>query len=225
MADQIDEAIADYYERDGFDSIVTSISVNRLIYAGEPEKLRTFTKNAIERFAHDVNVLYQAHRALLWVGDIDGASKLVSILRASDLPETNRYLVSLRQACAENRLADAIRLHNQGNEQHAGDTAIIWLGHRIMGNDDEAIATLMPYDDAQDMITMTSFLSYGTVDPRSFRNLMAILDGQGIERSEVLDMPYQCRRCAIPAQLNAVGSAAPDTRDRPDVPRARISMP
>jgi len=194
MADQIDEAIADYYERDGFDSIVTSVSVNRLIYAGEPEKLRTFTKNAIERFGHDVNVLYQAHRSLLWVGDIDGASKLVPIILASDMPEDSRYLVSLRQACAENRLEDAIRLHTQGNAQNAGDASITWLGHRIMRNDEEAVAALMPYDEAGDMITMTSFLSYGSFDPRPFPNLMAILAGQGIERAEVQNMPYQCRR-------------------------------
>jgi hypothetical protein len=128
------------------------------------------------------------------VGDIDGASKLVPILRASDLPEESRYLVSLRQACGENRLADATRLHSRGNEQNVGDASITWLGHRIMGNDEEAVATLMAYDDAQDMVTMTSFLSYGTFDPRPFKNLMAILDGQGIERAEVLDMPYQCRR-------------------------------
>ena len=124
---------------------------------------------------------------------IDGASKLVPILRASDLPEESRYLVSLRQACGENRLADATRLYNRGNEQFADDTSIIWLSHRIMGDDEEAVKTLMAYDDAQDMITMTSFVGYGTFDPRPFPNLMAILDGQGIERAEVVDMPYQCR--------------------------------
>jgi len=192
MADEINKAIADYYERDGFDNIVTSVSVNRLIYAGEPEKVRTFTKNAIERFGHDVNMLYQAHRALLWVGDIDGASKLVPIILASDMPEDSRFLVSLRQACAENRLDDAMRLHTRGNEQNKGDASITWLGHRIMGNDEEAVGALMPFDDANDMITMTSFLSYGSFDPRPFPNLMAVLAGQGIDRAEVLDLPYQC---------------------------------
>ena len=194
MSDQIDEAIVEYYERDGFDTIVTSVSVTMLVYAGEPETLRTFTKNAIARFENDVNVLYQAHRALLWVSDIDGASKLVPIIQASDLPEDSRYLVMLRQACAENRLADATRLHTRGNAQNVGDASITWLGHRIMGNDEEAVDTLMAYDDAQDMITMTSFLGYGTFDPRPFPNLMAVLAGQGIDRAEVVDMPYQCRR-------------------------------
>ena len=63
-----------------------------------------------------------------------------------------------------------------------------------MGNEEHAVETLMAYDDEQDMITMTSFLGYGTFDPRPYPNLMAVLDSQGIEWSEPVELPYQCRR-------------------------------
>ncbi len=194
MHDETAEAIIEFYERDGYDVLVTGVSVNDLIYVGDSETTRTFAKNALARFPDASGVRYQSHRALLWVGDIDGASKLVPMIQASDVPETSRYLVSLRQACAENRLADAERLHTRGNAQYVGDASISWLGHRIMGNDEEAVAALMPYDEAQDMITMTSFLGYRTFDPRPFPNLMAVLAGQRIDPWEVVVMPYQCRR-------------------------------
>jgi TolB-like protein len=194
MRDEVTEAVTEFYERDGYNPFVTGVSLTRLLYSGEPETLRTYAKNAVERFGDNANVMYQAHRALLWVDDIDGASKVLPVILASDLPDDSRYLVLLRQACAENRLADAIRLHTKGNEQHADDASITWIGHLIMGNEEQAVEALMAFDDEQDMITMTSFLGYGTFDPRPYPNLMAVLESQGIEWSEPVETPYQCRR-------------------------------
>jgi len=194
MHDKVVEAVADFYERDGYDPIVTQNSVTRLLYSGDRETLRVFTENAVERFGDNAFMLYQAHRALLWVGDIDGASKVLPIIQASDMPEDSRYLVSLRQACAENQLDIATRLYKRGKEKFAGDASITWIGHLIMGNEEQAVEALMAYDDEQDMTTMTSFLGYGTFDPRPYPNLMAVLESQGIERGEVIKVPYQCRR-------------------------------
>jgi tetratricopeptide (TPR) repeat protein len=194
MRDEVTEAVAEFYARDGYNPVVTGTSLTRLLYTGEPETLRTFAKNAVERFGDNANVMYQVHRALLWVGDIDGASKVLPVILASDMPDDSRYLVLLRQACAENRLADATRLHMKGTEQFAGNASIIWLAHLIMGNDEEASESLMEYDSTEDMMTLTSFLTYGTFDPRPYPNLMAILESQGIEWGEPVETPYQCRR-------------------------------
>ena len=106
----------------------------------------------------------------------------------------SRYLVLLRQACAENRLADAIRLHTKAMEQFPDDPSIMWLGHKIMGNKEEAVETLMEFDAKGDTMTMTAFLSYGSFDATPYPNLMAVLEAQGIEREEVIKLPYQCRR-------------------------------
>jgi tetratricopeptide (TPR) repeat protein len=194
MHDKVAEAVAEFYERDGYDPLVTQSSVTRLLYSGDRETLRVFTENAVERFGDNTLLLYQAHRALLWVGDIDGASKILPMIQASDMPEDSRYLVSLRQACAEKQLDVATRLFNRANEKFAGDASNIWIGNLIMGNDEEAIESLMEYDSNEDMVTLTSFLSYGTFDPRPYPNLMAILEGQGFERGEVIKLPYRCRR-------------------------------
>jgi len=194
MRDDVTKAVAEFYARDGYDPVVAGTSLTRLLYTGEPEMLRTYAKNAVERFGDNANVMYQAHRALLWVADIDGASKVLPVILASDLPDDSRYLVLLRQACAENRVADAIRLYTKGIEQFADDASIMWISHLIMGNEEEAVEALMAFDDEQDMITMTSFLTYGTFDRSPYPNLMAVLESRGIDWGEPVETPYQCRR-------------------------------
>jgi tetratricopeptide (TPR) repeat protein len=194
MREEVVAAVAKFYDRDGYDPFVTGSSLSRLIYTADHEAIRTFAKNAVERFGDNANVMYQAHRDLLWVADIDGASKVLPVILASDLPDDSRYLVLLRQACAENRLADAIRLYTKGIEQFADDASIMWLSHLIMGNDEEAVERLMEFDSIQDMASMTSFLTYGTFDARPYPNLMAVLESQGIERGEAMKIPYRCRR-------------------------------
>ena len=182
MREEVVAAVAKFYDRDGYDPFVTGSSLSRLIYTADHEAIRTFAKDAVERFGDNANVMYQAHRDLLWVADIDGASKVLPVILASDLPDDSRYLVLLRQACAENRLADAIRLYTKGIEQFADDASIMWLSHLIMGNDEEAVERLIEFDSIQDMASMTSFLTYGTFDARPYPNLMAVLESQGIER-------------------------------------------
>jgi TolB-like protein len=194
LRDETVQTVNEFYERDGYDPVVTGNSLTRLLYAGDPETLRDFARRAVERFGDSANVMYQAHRALLWVGDIDGASKILPVIMASDLPDDSRFLVLLRQACAENRLADAKRLHTKALEQFAEDPSIKWLGHKIIGNEEEAVETLMEFDAKDDMMTMTAFLGYGTFDPGPYPNLMAVLESQGIDRGEPVELPYQCRQ-------------------------------
>ncbi len=194
MRDELVAAVAEFYERDGYDPVMTGGSTTRLLYTADRETIRTFAKKAVERFGDNANVMYQAHRALLWVGDIDGASKVLPVILASDMPDDSRYLVLLRQACAENRLADATRLYTKALEQFADDASIMWLSHLIMGNEEEAVEALMAFDADRDMITMTSFLGYGTFDREPYPNLTAVLESQGIGWGEPVETPYQCRR-------------------------------
>jgi hypothetical protein len=100
----------------------------------------------------------------------------------------------LRQACAENRLADAERLYAKALVEFSDDASITWLGQKIMGYEEDAIDTLMDFDTNNDMIVLVSFLGYGTFDARPYPNLMAVLESQGIERGEPVKTPYQCRR-------------------------------
>jgi hypothetical protein len=194
MYDAIPDAVAEFYERDGYDQIVTSQSLQQLQYSGNSDALRMFVDAALHRFGDNPNIIYQIHRALLWLGDIDGASKVVPIIQASYMPDDSNFLVSLRQLCGENRVADADRLFAKSGEIMAGNPSIEWLAHRILGNKEDAFAVLAKYDEKNDMRTMQSFLSYRIFDAGLYPNLMAVLEPQGIDPGEVIDLPYQCLR-------------------------------
>ena len=179
---------------DGHDRLVINNSITRLTYAGDMEYLKQFVRQALAHRPDDAFINYQAHRALLWAGEIDAAAKLTPVILASDLPEDSRYMVLLRQACAEKRIDDATKLYQRGQERFADDASIMWLSHKIMGDERAAVATLAPLDVADDLTGIADFLIYGTFDARPFPNLVAFLESQGIEPREPIDVAYRCNR-------------------------------
>ena len=193
MYDEAVEAVADFYERDGHDPLVAVQSILALLYGDNPDALRAFTENSIERFAYNVNLLYQAHRALLWLGDIDGASRVLPLVQASDMEADNRALATLRQACAEGKIALGTRIFNQLIKDHADETSAVWLSRKIMGRDEEALEMLQALDNEANMSSLASFLGYGHFDASQFPNFLAILEAQGIEPYAPKPVPYQCK--------------------------------
>ena len=191
--EEILDAIKTFAEVDGHDVIVTQASITRLLFTGDKAYLREFSKRAADQFPDQAFVQYQAHRGLLWAGDIDGATRLMPTILSSDLPEDSRYLVLLRQACAENRADDARRMYERGLRQFAGDYSIIWLSHLIMGDSEAAIATLQELDKADDLAGLADFLTYGYFDPSQYPNLQTLLENQGIQGGEPVVPPYQCK--------------------------------
>ena len=191
--EEILDAIRTFAEVDGHDVIVTQASITRLLFTGDKAYLREFSKRAADQFPDQAFVQYQAHRGLLWAGDIDGATRLMPTILSSDLPEDSRYLVLLRQACAENRADDARRMYERGLRQFAGDYSIIWLSHLIMGDSEAAIATLQELDKADDLAGLADFLTYGYFDPSQYPNLQTLLENQGIQGGEPVVPPYQCK--------------------------------
>lgn len=187
------DAVREFERTDGHDVIVTQNSVTRLLYTGDDEYLREYSRHAVAQFPDDVFVHYQAHRGLLWAGDIDGAAGLLPHILSSDLPESSRYLVLLRQACAERRVNDARKLYERGLRQFADSASTMWISHLIMGDQEKAVASLATLDDPDDLRGLSDFLTYGTFDPRPYPNLQAMLELQGIERPQALVPPYQCR--------------------------------
>jgi hypothetical protein len=193
MDDELATAINDFQARDGFDPVVVQASMTYLLIGNNREAMRTFAETALERVGDSPFVMYQAHRALLWAGDIDGASGLSTMIQSSDLPERNRLMVSLRQSCAENRVSDATRIYQQLKTEHSDHVSTMWISHRIMGNDEEAFDALKDLDERDNLSSLGDFLSYAYFDARLFPNLMAILTAQGIEPRQPLDIPYRCK--------------------------------
>ncbi len=191
--DELIATIQEVQERDGHDIIVTNNSLTYLLVSDDKALLRDFAQEALRRNGDNPFVQYQAHRTLLWTGDIDGASQLLPMLASSDLPDESRHLVALRQACAENKLSEAKRIKDYLQKNYPQDRSIAWISHRIMGEDDAALQTLMELDDSEDLGSLSDYLSYAYFDARSFPNLMTLLESQGIEPRAPKEIPYRCR--------------------------------
>jgi len=187
------QAVFEYFEQEGFDPIVANSLILALLYSGDDTALEEITRQNLRRFAGNINVVYQAHRALLWLGKADEASRLVTQIETSQLAEDNKLLVAMRQACAENRRADAMRLLETAERLYEDRRSIMWLSHMIAGQNDKAYEYVRPYDDNKDMRSMWAFYGYGTFDATRFPNLMAMLADQGIEPHVELQIPYRCR--------------------------------
>jgi TolB-like protein len=192
--DELRAAITEFQGRDGYDVLVSNNSMTMSLISDDPEFIRQIAKVATQRIGDSAFVVYQAHRSLLWAGDVDGASQLVSILQSSGLPEDSRLLVGLRQACAENRLSDAAQIYDRLVADYPDDTSIVWIGHRIMNQDEKAVATLMELDQNDDLRSLRNFLSYAYFDASPFPNLMALLESQGVEPREPRVIPYRCKQ-------------------------------
>jgi hypothetical protein len=136
-------------------------------------------------------VIYQAHRALLWAGDIEVASELARILQSSDLPKVTQLFVSLRQACAENRTSDAVRIYETIITEHSNITSH-WIVHSLMGQQEKAFDTLVGIDDPN-LSQLGRFQSYTYCDARLFPNFLTLLETQGIEPREPQKTPCGCK--------------------------------
>jgi hypothetical protein len=156
--------------------------------------MRTIANDAIAKFRDDVTILYQAHRILLYAADIDGASKILPDILSSNLPRDNLYLAELRQTCAEQRNADAARLHARALKQYPDDLSFKWLSYKILGDDKSADELFVEYDDSGDFDTIFSYLGYPHFDVSLYPNFMRAMAGRGIEEREIVALPYRCNR-------------------------------
>ncbi len=143
--------------------------------------------------------LYQAHRALLWVGEVTEAAEAARMYHQSPLsgdPTVNDRgrsdLVNIRQACAEGRVADANRLFE--NFPTSGDATLHWLALMTLGRNKDAEDLLRIYDSPEKVRQLFSWYRYSQFDPRPFPLLMAVLEREGVTQKLVVPEPYPMRR-------------------------------
>jgi hypothetical protein len=147
----------------------------------------------LERIGDNTLFTYQIHRALLWAGDIDGASGMLRLLASSDLSGQYVQMSTLRQACAESRVSDATRIFEGFKSEFPNELSTMWLSHMIMNQTERAHEFLAEQDDADDLASLVDFLSYAHFDARQFPNLMVFLESQGVTPRDPLQLPYRCK--------------------------------
>jgi TolB-like protein len=160
------------------------------LWARGPGDTARVAHAAVAAFPDRYDVLYQAHRALLWTGDVEAASAIAArLFNSPDFPADHLALVELRQACAEGdtRMADQAMARLEDAEP-----GVRWLALVVRGRTADAQAVLAPFDRAAAPYPLQSWLYYPYFDPAPFPNFMALLDREGIDRREPEAMPFAC---------------------------------
>jgi len=137
-------------------------------------------------------IQYQAHRALLWGGHRDEARAVLARLRGSGLPEENKLLAGLRQACADGgRGAREIaeRLARSPDASLSGR----WHAAMLLGDRARAAEMMQSLDRPERHSVLIQYLVYPTFDVRAFPLLRARLEADGIRRPAPVAIPFACR--------------------------------
>ncbi len=181
----------------GEDSQSVQSAISNLVFANDTAGAAAVARRALERHAGNALIQYQAHRAFLWDGAIDEAREVLRSIKASQLDWFNKELAALRQACADGATTEALRINEKFVNEYQEGQAALWISYHTIGQRGQASATLIPYDEAKQLYSLSSYLGYPYFDPRPFPNLMEVLEQQGIDRRPPIDIPF---RCNIPAE-------------------------
>jgi hypothetical protein len=137
-------------------------------------------------------IQYQAHRALLWGGHRDEARPLIERIRQSSLPEENKLLAELRQACADGG-AGAAAIVSKLDSDKRTSTSGRWQAWMIAGDERRAYAQLKELDQPARLATLAQYMVYPDFDARQFPLLQSKVDDDHVRRPPIVRAPYTCR--------------------------------
>lgn len=148
-------------------------------------------REQLRRSPGEVLIQYQSHRALLSGGFRDEARQLLAQLRTSELPEENKLLAELRQACADG--GAGARQLGQRIARLPNSTSSNWQAAVLLGEPARATAILMPLHRTDRLTTLMQYLVYPSFDVRPFPLLQARLDANAIRRPRPAPISFACK--------------------------------
>lgn len=134
---------------------------------------------------------YQAHRAFIWAGKANEARALLVRIDASTMPEENKLLARMRQACADGLAGEAQRL--RAGIAKVGDLNSRWQAAQLMGDEAAATALLQPLDRPERLATLMQFMILPTFDAAHYPALTAALTRNGVVPKKAIATPFACR--------------------------------
>ncbi len=139
---------------------------------------------------------YQIHRILLMADQVADAADIGQRYIESVHDPTWTFMVRIRQACAEGRVADADKLYAEFDFSRyaVANNNIQWLALQTLGRYDEAKEVLRPLDEPELLVRLAGLLSYPHFDPAPYPNLTKRLEEQGVMRHEIMPLNFACKR-------------------------------
>jgi len=142
----------------------------------------------VKRFPR-LNIIYLAHRGLLWAGEFEEAHKLYPRLAGETGP--SRWLVDARQACSLGERGEAEQILRMA-QQEGGNESRQWHILVLLGEHEKAAQVLKPYESKEVPMMLGAFLEYEQFDPRPFPTLMSILEREGLDWPPPREIPFAC---------------------------------
>ena len=161
------------------------------VFAGDAERAAELSRSVRRRFPDNTLITYQAHRALIWAGDYDEARELIPLIEASQLPRVNHLFVWLRQACADGDEAMAREIMEEFERDYNDDT--LWIPYNVTGQLDKVEDVLRPIYESGQLFPLSELLNYPYFDPYPYPRLMEILEREGVDRPDPIEIPFACQ--------------------------------
>jgi TolB-like protein len=152
----------------------------------DPSEVADYGLERMANWPESQILIYQVHRALLWAGRTEEAAALV---RRIDDDWANKWLVQLRQACAEGRPSDAAAIMER--VQADGGTST-WIALKILGRDGAAEQDIADVMNSPIPYQRLNYLGLRIFDPAPFPAAMEMLERENIVRPPALPIPYRC---------------------------------
>jgi TolB-like protein len=161
------------------------------VFAGDTAAAAALGRDVLRRFPDNATIQYQVHRAFVWNGEYDDARELIPLIEASQLPRVNQLYAGLRQACADGDDVTAREIMMELERDFEDD--VRWIPYHIVGQLDKIEAVIRPIHDSGQLYALSEFLNYPYFDPYPYPKLMAVLNREGIERPDPIDIPFACQ--------------------------------
>ncbi|TGY90086.1 hypothetical protein E5163_02865 [Marinicauda algicola] len=161
-------------------------------WSSETPRAAELARRALTDGSRNAGLLYQAHRSLLWAGDIEGAGQVFErYIRLPDVQDDwTRFIPEMRQACAE---GDRARAERAAAELAAiGETSGLWHAYSLLRRDDEIFALLQDLDRTAPPFPLIGFLIYPHFDPEPYPGLQALIERERIDPPRGEPIPFAC---------------------------------
>ena len=99
--------------------------------------------------------------------------------------------MSLRQACADGDEAMAREIMEEFERDYDDDT--LWIPYHVTGQLDKVEGVLRPIYESGQLFALSELLNYPYFDPYPYPRLMDILEREGINRPDPIEIPFACQ--------------------------------
>jgi hypothetical protein len=174
-------------------TVVQRISIIfNYVWAKDSPAAAKAARRAVTQYPNDANILYQAHRALLWAGAVDEARALTARLYDGELENVGKLTVKVRQSCADgdrkSAQAAADKIFALGDDEANPK----WIAHQMLGGRKAARESIIHFDRTRPPILLASWLWYPYFDAEQYPNLREILRRENIVRPPTTKIPFAC---------------------------------